>query len=74
MGARPVTTEFVVYAKGEDVHILADAVGRADEQGIPDREGIVRVTHEEAVVFDTERPVRREAVFPTDAHGTTPSV
>src|SRR6478735_7756509 len=70
----PVAAETVVDPQREQIDILADAVDRIDQKGIRDREGIVRVTHEEAVVFDTERPVRREAVFPAHAYGTTPLI
>lgn len=73
MGARPVATEFVVEAQGDHVHVLADPVGRTGKQGVRDRERIVRITHEEVVIFDACRPVRREAVLPSNTRGTTPS-
>src|SRR4051812_44962438 len=68
------TAKTVIHPKRDHIHILADAVDGTGKKRIRDRERIVRITHEEVVVFDTERPVRREAVFPTDTDGTTPPI
>src|SRR6185295_9015972 len=37
------------------------------------RERIIGIAHEQVVVFDTERPVRCEAVLKSDAYGAAPA-
>lgn len=54
-----MTAETVIYPQREQVDILTYAVDRIDKKVIQNREGVVRVTNEKAVVFYTERPVRR---------------
>src|SRR5215467_14971962 len=57
--------EAIVEPYGDHVHVLADPVtehgrkARIDPHG----EGVIRTPHEQMVVFDTDRPVRREAIF-----------
>ena len=42
-------------------------------RGFGSRERIVRVAHEQVVVFDTGGPIRCEAILPSNTHGTTPA-
>ena len=69
-----VAAEAVVEAQGDHIHVLADPiVERTGNERIGDRERIVRVAHEQMVVFDTGRPIRREAILPSNTHGATPA-
>src|SRR3954468_337000 len=69
--------EAIVQPKGDHVHILANPV--AEERNATGREhacaceGAVVIPHPEVVVFNTDRPVRREAILPADAQGTAPA-
>src|SRR6478736_9090499 len=72
--AEAVTAEAVVEAHGDHIHVLADViVEKSGPNRIDDRERIVRVTHEQMVVFDTHGPIRREAILDSDTHGATPA-
>src|SRR5215471_2366222 len=68
-----VAAEAVVKAYGDHIHVLADPIKCTSNDGIHDRERVVRVTHEQMVVFKTDRPIRREAILETDTDGTTPA-
>src|SRR5690348_14240779 len=70
-GAAPA--EAVIDPQGDHVHVLADPVERTCHDGIDDRERVVRVTHEQVIVFDAGRPIRREAVFKSGAYGAAPA-
>src|SRR6516165_10191634 len=62
--------EAIVEPHGDHVHVLADAVTEHGRKARidPDAEGVVRTSHEQMVVFDTDRPVRREAILKADTH------
>ena len=69
-----VTAEAVVEAHGDHIHVLADLiVEKSGINRIDDRERIIRVPHEQMVVFDTHGPIRREAILNFDTHGATPA-
>src|ERR1700730_13910492 len=70
---RVAPAKAVVEAYGDHIHVLADAIKRTGNDGIRDGERIVRVAHEQVVVFKTDRPVRCKAVLGSDAHGRTPA-
>lgn len=70
-----VSTEAVVQPKRDHIHILADAAAGEDKPSGSDyacEAGII-TPHPEMVVFDTERPVGREAVLPAHAEGAAPA-
>src|SRR4051812_38184643 len=63
--------ELVVQTDCDHVHVLADRIYRCSATGRA-RERVVGTAHEETVVFDTGRPIRREAIFETNADGGAP--
>ena len=69
----PVTTEFVVEAQGDHVHVLADPVVEELSTEHCARESVVGSAHEEVVVFETGRPIRREAVLESEPQGAAPA-
>src|SRR6478752_5672982 len=70
-----ITAETIVQPKCDHVHILTDPVAEKGDAPWRDhaREGRVVTPHPEMVVFDAERPIRRETVFPADTEGTAPA-
>ena len=71
---RPVTAEAVVQAHGDHIHVLADpVVEKSGSKRIDGRERIIGIAHEQVVVFNTERPVRCEAVLKSNTHGAAPA-
>src|SRR6476469_3473235 len=71
---RPVTAEAIVQPKGDQVHVLADPiVDESSADRIDDRERVIGIAHEQVVVFDTERPVRCEAVLKSNTDGPAPT-
>src|SRR3954471_21951572 len=68
-GAR---AELVVDPDQTDVDVLLDALGRSDDTGRID-EVEVLVAQEQVVVFDADRPVRREGIFDTCADRAAPA-
>src|SRR3954470_7135792 len=70
---RAAPAKAVVHAYGDHVHVLADPIERTGNDRIDDGERIVCVAHKQVVVFDAGRPIRCEAVLPSDAHGATPA-
>src|SRR3569833_3454811 len=71
-----VAAEAIIETEGQHVHVLADS-GAEDRHSSGSNlaccEGGVVTSHPEVVVFDTERPVRGEAILPADTQGTTPA-
>src|SRR5215831_6148356 len=68
--------EAIVDAHRNHIHVLGDMIERTSKKrGDRDsvHERVVRVTHEQVVVFDADGPIRREAVFISDAHGAAPA-
>src|SRR5215472_3947444 len=65
--------EAVVEPQRDEVHVLSDPVERTGTDRIDDRERVVVVAHEQVVVFDTHRPVRREAILKTDTDRAAPT-
>src|SRR3954453_11329471 len=69
--------ESVVDAGGDQINVLADAVSareRADRrQRAVGGERDVMAAHEQMVVFEADRPVRRKAVFDADADRAAPA-
>src|SRR5207344_3119945 len=58
----------------EHIHVLADPiVEETDKTRIGSRERIVRIAHEQVIVFNTGRPIRCEAILPSNTHGATPT-
>src|SRR5580693_8527512 len=70
---RVAPAKAVIEAYGDHIHVLADAINRTSNDGVRDGERIVRVAHEQVVVFQTDRPVRCEAVLASDTHGPAPA-
>src|SRR3974390_1838682 len=69
--------EAVVEAHRDHIDVFADPIERIAKQRVTkDQERIVErfvgVTHEQVVVFETNRPIRREAIFKSDAHSAAP--
>src|SRR5882757_10805940 len=62
--------KLVVQASGEEIDVLLDAVGLCERGG---DEVDVLAIHEHVVVFERDRPVRREAVFEASANHGTPT-
>src|SRR5258708_1399928 len=62
--------KLVVQASGEEIDVLLDAVGLRERGG---DEVDVLAIHEHVVVFERDRPVRREAVFEAGANHGTPT-
>src|SRR4051812_10267415 len=70
-----VSTEPIIQPKRDHVDILADPAAGEDEPSWSDyacEAGII-TAHPEMVVFDTERPIRCEAVLPAHAKGAAPT-
>ena len=70
--------EAIVEAHREHIHVLADPIERIAKQRVTKDqvrivERFVGVTHEQVVVFETNRPIRREAIFKSDAHSAAPA-
>src|SRR6516164_1868871 len=69
--------EAVVEAHRDHINVFADPIERIAKQRVTDQERIVErfvgVTHEQVVVFETNRPIRREAIFKSDAHSAAPA-
>src|SRR5215216_1330424 len=65
-------TPAVVDADGDEIDVLADAVGAEEDASRVD-EGVGAVLHEQVVVFDAGRPVRGEAEFEARADHATPA-
>src|SRR5260370_6520372 len=78
---RTTPVEAVVDASGDEVHILADRVSaeyaadRYDSgtQNTCRREAAAMVTHEQVIVLDRNRPIRRESEFEAGSDDTTPA-
>src|SRR3954468_4747366 len=71
------TAPAIVDADGNEVDVLTDAL-RAEEvtdrdQGTVADKVVAALAHEEVVVFDRGRPVRREAELETGADGAAPA-
>src|SRR5689334_17704218 len=68
----------VVHANGDHVDILTDALVREQRAGertasSTGDERVIAAAHEQVVVFEADRPVRREAEFGAGADDTTPA-
>src|SRR5438132_44030 len=78
---RTAQVEAVVDASGDEVHILADRVSaeyaadRYDRgtQNTCRREAATIVTHEQVIVLDRNRPIRRKSEFEARSDDTTPA-
>ena len=70
-----VSTEAIIQPKRDHVNILADPAAGEDEPSGSNHacEAGIMTPHPEMVVFDTERPVGREAVLPADTEGAAPA-
>jgi hypothetical protein len=64
--------EGVVHADGANIDILADAIDGRKGAGARVG-GDIAAAHEEMVVFEGDRPMRREADFDASAHGAAPT-
>src|ERR1700750_612650 len=74
LSPRSKTAKAVVYPDRPDVHVLTDIVAARHRDGRC-RERNIGVTHEQVVVFDGDRPVRRKAEFyPGACHTAPPGV
>src|SRR4051812_19425598 len=66
--------ETVIEAYSEHIHVLADPVVEEGRSGASESvEGVIRVPHEQMVIFYTDGPVRREAIFPAHTDGSAPA-
>src|SRR4051812_22511876 len=66
--------ETVVEANGEHIHVLGDpVVDKSHKARIRNREVVVIVPHEQMVIFNTDRPVRGEAIFPAHTYRSAPA-
>src|SRR5581483_9941756 len=69
-----VAAEAIVKSHRDHVHVLSDPVieyGRKTR--IDHGEGVVRIAHEQMVVFNPHRPVRGETILPADAQCAAPT-
>src|SRR5437868_9365406 len=66
--------ESIVEACGEHIDVLTDTVGTGEqERGRGRDEGQIARAHEEMIVFESQRPVRREGEFAADSDHATPT-
>src|SRR5215471_442125 len=74
-GRSAPAAEAIVDSDSDHVHVLADPVAKYGREARinPDAEGVVRTPHEQMVVFNTDRPVRREAILKADPHSAAPA-
>src|SRR5882724_5178370 len=66
----------IVDAGGDHIDVLTDAVGariQADRGGKNGREADVAGAHEQMIVFNSSRPVRRESIFKTGPNRAAPA-
>src|SRR5262249_1905051 len=67
----------IVHADGDEVDVLPDAIGAEKRAGHTGDavvgEGEGAIAHEQVIVFDRGRPVRREAVLEARADRATPA-
>src|ERR1700733_5661766 len=79
--SRDATTpvEMVVDARGDHIDVLMDAVGAENAAGRDTSQNALRcgadalVTHEEVIVLERNRPIRREADFNARSDHTAPT-
>src|SRR6266852_7945535 len=68
-------TPAVVDARGDHIDVLTDAVDARinADRGKNGREADVTSAHEQMIVFDASRPVRRKSEFKTGSNCTAPA-
>src|SRR3979490_2981821 len=62
----------VVHANGNKIDVLTDAIGAIEQAGRRG-EGDIAIAHEQVIVFDGSRPVRRETKFKTGTDRAAPT-